>query len=74
MKRIAFDALAVAAVLLFPLEALSHPGHGQASESVAHYVTEPIHAIPIAALVCGSIFVVGVMWVSQRAIRIFSSR
>ena len=42
-------ALLAAVCTFVPATAFAHPGHGHTDpDSLAHYVTEPVHAIPLA--------------------------
>lgn len=48
-RRLSFS-LGLAAVVS-PTLAWAHPGHGQTNpESVAHFALEPIHSVPVVAL------------------------
>ena len=41
--------LLAAVCTLVPATAFAHPGHGHTDpDSLAHYLTEPVHAIPLA--------------------------
>jgi hypothetical protein len=58
----------LAACLLLPAEAAwAHPGHGVTPpDSPAHYVLEPLHALPVLLIVLA---IVGVRVVSRRRAR-----
>ena len=57
-RSVARQTLVIAtfALCCCPVTAMAHPGHGadagaSAATNPVHYLTEPIHAVPIAAVV-----------------------
>jgi hydrogenase/urease accessory protein HupE len=53
MKKIAFLP-----VMLLPVLAMAHPGHGPVDHGLAHYLTSPIHLLGIVA----ALVLVGVVY------------
>ena len=58
MRRLGLSTLALAMVSLGP-QAWGHPGHGVSAEpnGIFHYLTEPLHLLPLIAL-AAAVFVV----------------
>lgn len=52
--------LVVLLLLILPAVAFGHPGHGSGSDSgsVMHYLTSPMHAVPVAVGLLAAVFVI----------------
>jgi len=52
MKKIALVFTLLCTILL-PMLSSAHPGHGETEGyTIIHYITEPVHVLPIIGTVC----------------------
>lgn len=47
------------AVTLSPAVAVAHAGHGATADPVLHLLGEPVHALPLLAMLVGGVALVG---------------
>ncbi len=49
MSQLLRFSIVLIAILLQPFASFAHPGHGQGESGAVHYISEPIHTMPIIA-------------------------
>ncbi len=64
LNRIRMVLIAVVG-FCWPQFAIAHPGHGTTQSGPAHYVLEPVHGMPIAAVLAIAIAIAGVLVVMK---------
>jgi hypothetical protein len=58
------------ATILVPGAALAHEGHGTLSDPVLHLLGEPVHALPLLAVIVGAV----ALFVARRADKVKTRR